>query len=81
MRRRARTDALHQSGAVWQRRLERAELLLFGFFANVRLGRLLIGALARAFGGAYIVRVVIGFLHGELKIKQLAIHRKTFSQE
>jgi hypothetical protein len=45
----------------------------------MRLLRLL-RTLASAIGGAYIIRVFVVFLHGELKIKQQPPNRKGFSR-
>ena len=79
-------DALHRFGAeddiaCSDRELRATtrplELLVFGFFTAVRLGRLL-GALARAFRSGLVVGVVIGFLHRDLQNKTTRVSPQDF---
>ena len=79
-------DALHRFGAeddsgCSDRELRATtrplELLIFGFFTAVRLGRLL-GALARAFRSGLVVGVVIGFLHRDLQNKTTRVSPQDF---
>jgi hypothetical protein len=55
-------------------------LLNVGFLVAVRLRRRLFRALARAFRSSYVVGVLIGFLHGELKVKQFGVSPQAFLQ-
>lgn len=57
-----------------------ARLVTFCLFRTKRLLHLL-RTLARTFRCRYVVCVLIVFLHRELKIKQLARHRKTFYED